>query len=190
MGITMSLNVVYVIWDDEVVIAGLANVVAASMLFAQVFLLLFVLIIRYSQAQINKQKQVMWTAIAGLLGLGLFLVGWFGGAVFGTAPTTGDKVPVWEWYYSLYFFIVAGVFILLTMINAYLARKSFSDVTMRKRFTYFLIGMGFLFWLLGGNPWANLYAEWTFRTIFGYSALVILPAAFLLYSSLGKEVAK
>jgi len=184
--------VLYVALDIPEIIATLANLTAASVLFSQVLLLIFVLIVRYSQAEINKQKQVLWIVVAALVGIGGFLIGWLGlGSGVGiTEPPTNDNVPVWEWYYSLYIFIASGIFILLTIINAYLVRKSFSDVTMRKRFTYFLIGISLLFWLFGGNPWANLEASSTFRTIFGISALVIIPAAILLYLSLGKEVAK
>jgi hypothetical protein len=195
MGFTMSLKVLYVALDIAELIAILANIVGASVIFAQVFLLLFILIIRYSQAEINKQKQILWIVIAALISIGAFLIGSLGvGAGVGHTvpldPAKDDVVPVWTWYYSLYTFIAAGIFILLTINNAYRARKGFTDVTMRKRFTYFLIGICLLFWLFGGNPWANLEAVSTFRTAFGISALVIVPAAILLYLSLGKEVSK
>ncbi len=191
MGVTMSLNVLYVALDVPVLIASLSNLVGASMVFAQVFLLLFVLIIRHSQAEINKQKQVLWITIAGLIGVGMFLVGMLGsGTIAGTNTDTGDTVPVWSIYYASFFFAGSVLFIGLTLYNAYVARKGFSDATMKKRFTYFLIGMILLFSLMVMNPWSNLEPAGTFRTIFGIYAIVIVPAAFLLYLSLGKEVAK
>jgi hypothetical protein len=191
MGITMTLNVLYVILDIEEVIAVLANLVAASIMFSQVLLLLFILIIRHSQAEINKTKQLMWIAISALLAIGLVLVGTLGlGATWGIAPITLDKVPVNAWYYALYYFVVIICFIGLTMYNAYVARKGFADATMKKRFTYFLIGMALLFWIAGMNPWANLEPASAFRTFFGLSAIMIFPAAILLYLSLGKEVDK
>ncbi len=195
MGLTLILNVVYVIVDIPVLTATLANVVGASMLFAQVFLLLFVLIVRHSQAEITKKKQAMWIAIAGAISISLFLVGSIGGgAIFGNTnlvdPTKNNVVPVWEPYYALIFFLGALFLQGLSVYNCYVARKGFTDATMRKRFGYFLLGMILLIAMMCLNPWANLEAASALRSFYGLFAIVVLPATFLLYMSLGKEVAK
>ncbi len=190
MGITMSLNVLYVIVDNADLTAALANVVGTSMVFAQVFLVLFILIIRHSQAEINKQKQMLWIMISALISIGLFLLGSIGlGATYGV-NTAGDNVPVWLWYYALYNFL-GSVFLVGTVVyNSYVARKGFADATMKKRFTYFLVGIILLMILMCMNPWSNLEPSSTFRTFYGLYAIVVIPCAFLLYMSLGKEVSK
>ncbi len=188
-GISLSLNVIYAALETAAVTEVLANIVAASMGFAFVFLLIFILIVRHSQAEITKSKQLMWIAIAGGLAIFAVLVGLLWGGAW-VEWNNVDWVPVQSWYYALTIFVIYAIFSCLIIYNGYKIRAGFKDADMRKRFTYFLISMVLIFFLMGLNPWANLQAISSFRSSYTYIAILILPAVILLYYSLGKEVSK
>jgi hypothetical protein len=153
---------------------------------AQVFLLIFNLMILKSEAIINAKKQkiiiIIYTALLSIL----FIVGLLGGVRLD--PSTKWK-PVWELPFFLTAFIVCIPTLVLPIL--YFSVKifqEFRDEQLRKKWRYFMAGVLLYFLMWFGTSISNFLAEDIFRNIWAFFALVSLLATYTMYYGVGKQI--
>ncbi len=203
---TKPLNKIFSMFFISVALGTIINVVYASIsisglefivqflhiltfyLFtlAQVFLLLFNLIILKSESIIDRKKQVIMVLGYAVLLLILFVVGFMGGVKI---DSNTEWKPVWDLTFFLVTMIVFVPSLILPIIYTSLEiYTKFQDQQLKKKWRYFLIGvlLYFLMWI--GTSVSNFLAEETVRSIWAIIALISLLTTYTMYYGVGRQI--
>ena len=178
------VNVIYAPLQIEIAVIILNIVTYYFMIFGQIFLLVFCLILLKSEKIITPKKQVIIIAVfAGLLAI-LFPIGLNGGVT-----VNEDWKPVWSLPYLLYSFILCGAF---TIVPTYYCSleilKKFEDPILKKKWKYFIFGISFYFLVYFGTSISNFLNDPTIRTIWSLLALIAILSTYLIYYGVGKQI--
>jgi len=101
-----------------------------------------------------------------------------------------DWVPV----YRLPLFLAANILFTLTftipvVYYSIRLRKTFTDTTLKRKLSLFLIGITMLIVLVYGVLLYNTWQEPTFKTVWGLSAIVLLfSSGLLIYYGIGRDL--
>ncbi|MHA1803294.1 MAG: hypothetical protein ACTSU4_02040 [Promethearchaeota archaeon] len=152
--------------------------------FGQVFLLLFTLLLLKSQRIINTGMQVLIIFSFAVLLSGIFFLGLNG-------EVRIDNSTNWKPAWSLFFFLYAFCLCIFTCIipTIYFSlklRTRFENKLIRKRYGYFLIGIGFYYFVWGGTSLSNYLNNPTFRMIWSFISLACFISTYTIYHGIGK----
>jgi hypothetical protein len=177
-------NVIYAPLQDEMAVIVLNIITYYFMVFGQIFLLVFCLILLKSEKVVTPKKQALLiVSFAALLAL-LFPIGLAGGVT-----VNESWKPVWSLPYLLYSFILCGIFTIIpTYVSSLEIHKKFEDPQLKKKWKYFIFGISFYFLIYFGTSISNFLNDPTFRTVWSLVALVAIISTYLIYYGVGKQI--
>jgi hypothetical protein len=100
----------------------------------------------------------------------------------------------WVPVYSFPLFLAANVLFTLSytipvIYYSIRLRKTFTDATLKKKLTLFLVGNTMLIFLVYGVLLYNTWQEPTFKTVWGLSAIILLfSSGLLIYYGIGRDL--
>ena len=152
-------------------------------MFSFVFVLVFILSLLKIKWMFTLKKAFAIIIAYGIAWLLLHL--YPGGVIF-----SENWVPV----YSFALYIAANILFTLTftipvVYYSIRLRKTFTDTTLKRKLSLFLIGITMLIVLVYGVLLYNTWQEPTFKTIWGLSAIALLfSSGLLIYYGIGRDL--
>jgi hypothetical protein len=152
-------------------------------MFSFVFVLVFILSLLKIKWMFTLKKAFAIIIAYGIAWLLLHL--YPGGVIF-----SENWVPV----YTFPLYIAANILFTLTftipvVYYSIRLRKTFTDATLKRKLSLFLIGITMLIVLVYGVLLYNTWQEPTFKTVWGLSAIVLLfSSGLLIYYGIGRDL--
>ena len=177
-------NIVYVNIFDATIVYILHFITYYLLCLSLIFLLIFVLVLLKSENVVTIQKQIILVVIFSILIFGL----WFIPNGITINASTLWK-PEWSWFFFLYSITVCSVFAIVpTIYYSFKIDKSFKFKDLRKKWRYFLIGIGGYFFLYYGTSLSNTLADPTFRLIWSFLSLPCIASLYFIYYGVAKQL--
>jgi hypothetical protein len=181
------INIIYSVIDNEIAVTTLNFITNFCVSFSLIFLYTTNQIILKSEVVFTKKDQLKITVLYGIL---LFLTVLF--YPFGQGVIINESTnwkPLWKLPFFLYVVaidtIIATIPILLTSIKIF---REFKDEDLKKRWIFFLIGLGGLFAYMYGVFLNNFLNQSLFRTIFTIYSLTVVLWVYLIYYGIGRQI--
>lgn len=185
-GIGVFINFIYAPLTDELIVLILNFLTNYIITFGGIFLLVFTLILLRSEKILNTKKQltIILTYGAILFGMVFFLP--FGGVTIN--ESTGWR-PVWSLFFLAYVLAVSCVMAIVpTIYYSLKVYNKFEDITLKKRWKYYIIGTCGFFFITIGTFISNTINRDEIRLLWGIISLSVFLWAYLLYYGVGRQI--
>ena len=167
--------------DLTLILSILYYISSFLVIFSPIFLVVFLFLIK--QQDFSSKSYILLTSFYGL-GCLLILLLIPEGIGF-----RGDWIPEYSWPFLIIFYIFFSLIIVIPTI--YLLTKlllTFQDRDLRKKFFIFLIGVISMLISIYGLVLFNTWYDQTFRVIWSFVSLIVIPAGFLIYNGIGQNL--
>ena len=181
--IGVILNIIYVAFFNETVTLVLHFITYYFFCLSLIFLLIFVLILLKSDKIITLKKQVTIFTIYALL----LIVLWF--IPDGLKLNEVTWKPEWSWSFFTYNIVIcSSIAIGPTIYISFKIYRSFQKDILKKKWTFFLLGIFGDFFLYYGTSLSNTLADPTFRLIWSIVSLPTLITIYFIYYGVAKQL--
>lgn len=178
------MNIIYVNIFNETVVHILHFITYYLLCLSLIFLFIFVLVLLKSENVITIQKQIILVLIFSILVFGL----WFIPNGITIGPSTSWK-PEWSWPFFLYSITVCSVFAIgPTIYYSLKVDKGFRLENLKRKWRYFLIGIGGYFFLYYGTSLSNTLADPLFRLVWSFLSLPCIASLYFIYYGVAKQL--
>ncbi|MHA1730555.1 MAG: hypothetical protein ACTSU5_01355 [Promethearchaeota archaeon] len=197
-GSSLIINVIYMftsggtyIINDDVYIV-LNNLVNICVNSAWIFLYCFIMMVKKSEVEFTKKKQLLYILIfLALLSVLLFIPGGVTPKSYNLSsePVTYRR-PLWSMTYFTYGIIVFLGLAVVALFQAIKVYGKFQDPSVKRKFLLFIIGMVMLTFLVSNNYLTNaeILGE-SYRSLSSYlTILIIIPSNIFIYYGVGKRI--
>jgi hypothetical protein len=99
-----------------------------------------------------------------------------------------DWRPIWSFTFFISVFIIGNFAIIPTFYYSIRMYLQFSDMILKKKWKYFLIGIMGYFFLFYGGIIMLVWGDPLVRQIWSYMSILSLPFVYLIYNSIGKTL--
>ena len=184
VAVGVIINIIYTNIFNEFIVLVLHFTTYFFLSLALIFLLIFTLILLKSEEVITIQKQILLILVFSVLFFGL----WFIPDGINISESTAWK-PEWSWPFFFYSITVSSILAIIPTIYISLKiDKSFRFDNLRKKWRYFLAGIGGYFFLYYGTSLSNTLADPTFRLIWSFLSLPCLASTYFIYYGVAKQL--
>ena len=178
------MNIIYVNIFNETIVHILHFITYYLLCLSLVFLLIFVLVLLKSENVITIQRQIILVLVFSILMFGL----WFIPNGITINASTSWK-PEWSWFFFFYSITVCSAFTIgPTIYYSLKIDRSFKFKDLKRKWRYFLIGIGGYFFLYYGTSLSNTIADPTFRLIWSFLSLPCIASLYFIYYGVAKQL--
>lgn len=178
------LNIIYVNIFDETIVLVLHFITFYLFCLSLIVLLVFVLTLLKSEEVFTTQKQLSIILIFGVMIFGL----WFIPDGIKIGESRSWK-PEWSWIFFLCNIILCSCFAIgPTIYYSLKIEKSFRFDNLRRKWRYFLSGIGGYYFLFYGISLSNTLANPIFRLIWAILSLPSLISIYFIYYGVAKQL--
>ncbi|MCK4286113.1 MAG: hypothetical protein KAX18_07910 [Candidatus Lokiarchaeota archaeon] len=187
--IGLLVNFVYAPIEDVTIVLILNFVTNFFIYFAVVFLVVFELILLKSEKVITFPKQLLIILIYGIALFCMILFVFVEGLGVTLNPSWA---PIWSVPFFIYVVLVVTLGGIIPIFYfALQISKKFEDEILRKRWKFFIIGVGALFIFMYGIFISNMLDNSTVRIAMGALGLILaIIGGYLIYYGVGKSIEK
>lgn len=184
VAIGVIINIIYVNIFDEFIVLVLHFITYYFLSLSLIFILLFTLVLLKSEEVITPKKQLYLILVFSLVFFGL----WFIPDGINISESTAWK-PEWSWPFFFYSMTVCSILAIgPTIYYSLKIDKSFRFDNLRKKWRYFLVGIGGYFFLYYGTSLSNTLADPIFRLIWSFLSLPCLVSTYFIYYGVAKQL--
>ncbi len=179
---SLIINVFYAVIADSIVQRIGNNTVLLLTTMGVANLMLFTLSLRFSKDQLTRSK----SRNIELIVLAACLVYYF--IPDGTIILLPDYSPYWTLPFLVYGMILTQILMVTTLFFGFSIYKQMKNQMIRLRYKYFLIGLFFIEIVLVSTFLGN--GQLLDKSLRIVLALAIIPAAFLIYAGVGRQLSQ
>ncbi|MFX1394651.1 MAG: hypothetical protein ACFFAH_13910 [Promethearchaeota archaeon] len=182
--IGFAINFIYAPLTDELIVLILYYMTLFFLFLYPAFLLVFALILLYSEKVVTTPKQLSIILIyAGIL----FCMVFIPNGVIINASTKWK--PVWSLLFFIYVISIITIAVILALYFSLKIYREFEDDKLRKKWKYFIIGLIGIYIFTFGTLLSNTLNIQTVRTIWSYISLIlVIISPYLMYYGVGKQI--
>lgn len=180
VGCSLIMNIIYAPIADETIQRLGNNTVILLTTMGVTNLMLFTLSLRYSIKELTHSKSLIIEFALLLLSIGYYFI------PGGTTIQMPDYSPLWSTGFLVFGLLLTQGLMGTTFYYGFVVYRSMKAPQIKKRFKVFLLGLIFIEILLIATFLGN--AQILTGTLRLILALTIFPAAYLIYSSVGKPL--
>ncbi len=179
-------NMIYALIQFELALLVFNFITNFSVGFGLIFLTIFNLILLRSEKVITVKVQNLIILVYGILLFSMIIFLPLGGM---TINETTNYRAVWSLPYYLYVIIVISIGgVIPTLITSVIIYIQFTDVDLKKRWKYFIIGTSGLYIYMYGAFTTNLLNIELLRLIWSVVSLSIVIFIYLMYYGVGRQL--
>ncbi len=181
--IGLAINFIYVVLIDEQIVLILYYLTLFFIFLAPIFFLIFNLMVLKSENKFSKGNQFITISIYAII---IFCMIFIPDGVKINENT--DWQPVWSVFLILYLIIMISAFAVLPGIYySVKVYKKFNYTNLKKKWTYYLIGVCLLYFLMYAIMFSNFLNDWLIRSIIGFFGVIFsIIGGLLIYYGVGK----
>ena len=184
VAIGVVINIIYVTIFDELIVLILHFMTFYFLSLSLMFLLIFTLVLFKSEEIVTIRKQLILIFVYSVLFFGLCFIP--NGIDINEA--TAWK-PEWSWPFFFYSITLSSIIAIgPTIYYSLKIDRSFRFDNLRKKWRYFLIGIGGYFFLYYGTSLSNTLADPMFRLIWSFLSLPCLASTYFIYYGVAKQL--
>ncbi|MBD3256234.1 MAG: hypothetical protein GF383_14140 [Candidatus Lokiarchaeota archaeon] len=191
MMMAIFINAVYITFSDVHLetLATLLNITAFYFsCLAAGFLFLCISLLYKPSFMVKTKNQLLFIAFYGGILLYLFFIE--GGAKVVILDTGTQLAPVWNLLFVGYALSILIATLIISLLMSVKVYRDFTDVSLAKRFKYFIIGTICFYYIPLGVSVSNLINITAIRIFFTFTASVIFIGAIFIYYGIGVSLSK
>ena len=186
--ISLFINFIYAPITDENIVLIMHSITTFFAFYSPIFILVFELMVLKPEKLINPKKQrvilIGYGVVLSLMTIFLLVEDW------------GVKIgpPNWTPHWMLPFFIYLVTIVSICVVGpsffiSYQIYKKFDDDQLRRKWKYFIFGLGAFYACAYGIFVSNVLNIPIFRTVIGIIDLIlIISGAYLMYIGVGRQL--
>jgi len=182
-GLGVIFNIIYTLIYIESVVIILYYITIFFLFLSLIFLFLFIFALRKSEKLVNLRFMIIIFIIYLCLVLSTFFIP--NGVIINE---TNNWKPVWSVEFFIFVLIIGNVAILPTLFYSIKTYQQFSDIILKNKWKYFLVGILGYFFLFYGNCINLVLNNHLIRQVWSYMSILSLPFVYLIYTSIGKTL--
>ncbi len=184
VGIAVIFNMIYATLRTESIVLLLHFITLYLFFFAQVFIVVFLLILLKSENIIKPTIQIFLIGSFGVILLGLWFIP--NGI---TINESTDWKPVWSWTFLTYSYIVCtAITILPSLYISIRIYLNLENKRLKRKWMCFIFGLAIYYFLYYGTTLSNTLNVQTFRNLWSILSLLTVPTIFLIYYGVGRQL--
>lgn len=186
--ISLCINFIYAPITDENIVLIMHSLTTFFAFYSPIFILLFVLMVLKPEKVINPNKQRLILIVYGIIlsGMIFFLLIEDWGVEIGPP----DWTPHWRIPFFLYLVTIVSICVVVpSFFISYQIYKKFDDDQLRRKWKYFIFGLGAFYACAYGIFISNALNIPIFRTVIGIIDLIlIISGGYLMYIGVGRQL--
>jgi hypothetical protein len=186
--ISLVINFIYAPITEQLVVLVMHSITTFFAFFSPIFILIFELMLKSPEKRFTTKKQALFlTGYGGLLTsmlIFLFIEDW------GVEIGPPDWTPHWMTPFFIYLVSIVSICVVApSFFISYQIYKKFDDHQLKRKWEYFIIGLGAFYACAYGIFISNFLNISIFRTIIGIVALIlIISGGYLMYIGVGRQL--
>ena len=184
IGVAVIINMIYANLRTESIVLLLHFITLYLFSFAQVFIVVFLMILLKSENIIKPKIQIFLIVSFGILLLGLWFIP--NGI---TINVSTDWKPVWSWTFLIYYYILCtAITVVPSLYISFRIYFNLENERLKKKWMCFIFGLAIYYFLYYGTSLSNTLNVQTFRNLWSILSLLTLPTIFLIYYGVGRQL--
>ena len=186
--ISLCINFIYAPLTDVTIVLVLHSITTFFAFYSPVFILIFELIVLKPRNVINPNKQILilmgYAVVLSFLIFFLLIEDW------GVKIGPPDWTPHWMIPFFIYLVSIVSICVVIpSFFLSYQIYKKFDDNLLKRKWKYFILGLGAFYACAYGIFISNVLNIPIFRTVIGIIDLVlIISGGYLMYIGVGRQL--
>lgn len=186
--ISLCINFIYAPITDENIVLIMHSITIFFAFYSPIFILVFELLVLKPEKVINTNKQktilIGYGVVLSFMIFFLLIEDW------GVEIGPPDWTPHWMLPFFLYLVSIVSVCVVgPSFFISYQIYKKFEDAQLKRKWKYFIFGLGAFYACAYGIFISNFLDIPIFRTVIGITDLIlIISGAYLMYNGVGRQL--
>jgi len=186
--IALCVNFIYATLTDENIVLAMHSITTFFAFYSPIFILVFELMLLKPEKVITHKKQITiligYAVVLSFMAIFLLIEDW------GVEVGAPNWTPHWMLPFFLYFVLIVSICVVgPSFFISYQIYKKFEDIQLKRKWKYFIFGLGAFYACAYGIFVSNFLDIPLFRTIIGIVDLIlIISGAYLMYNGVGRQL--
>lgn len=186
--VSLCINFIYAPITDANIVLIMHSITTFFAFYSPIFILVFELMVLKPEKLITPKKQseilIGYGVVLSCMAIFLSIEGW------GVEIGPPDWTPHWMIPFFLYLVAIVSVCVVgPSFFISYKIYKKFEDIQLKRKWKYFILGLGAFYACAYGIFISNFLDIPIFRTIIGIIDLIlIISGAYLMYNGVGRQL--
>ena len=186
--ISLCINFIYAPITDENIVLIMHSITTFFAFYSPIFILVFELMVSKPEKLINPKKQrvilIGYGVVLSLMTIFLLIEDW------GVKIGPPDWTPHWMIPFFLYLVTIVSICVVVpSFFISYQIFKKFEDEQLKRKWKYFIFGLGAFYACAYGIFISNFLNIPIFRTVIGIIDLIlVISGGYLMYIGVGRQL--